>query len=287
MTQKAQQSTGDGNTNSSPSHIKNTTTSKSKVGFRARNYFFTYNNYDDTEITEFENYFATAKSYVFQEEKGENGTEHLQGVVCFQTAKQFSTLKKWKPKVHWEKCRSVKHAQAYCSKVDSRNGKTYSMGFKIKKALKDPLAGKKLFTFQKEILEIIKTEPDDRTIHWYWEPTGCIGKTALAKHICMNHNAIYVQGKATDVKFGVSKYIEEEKELDVVIMGLPRSYEQFVSYDAIESIKDGIFYNSKYESGMVMFNPPHLFILANFAPDTSKLSLDRWNVHYIPPHSVG
>ena len=54
-----------------------------------------------------------------------------------------------------------------------------------------------------------------------------------------------------------------------------------MSYDAIESIKSGIIFNSKYETGQKMINPPHIIVFSNFLPDVSKLSEDRWNIKLI------
>ncbi len=39
-----------------------------------------------------------------------------------------------------------------------------------------------------------------------------------------------------------------------------------------------VFFSSKYESGMCLGNCPHLLIFANFKPDLSNMSLDRWVV---------
>ena len=59
-------------------------------------------------------------------------------------------------------------------------------------------------------------------------------------------------------------------------MDFTRDVEEYVSYQAIEAIKNGIFYNTKYESKMITYNSPHVIIFANFFPDITKLSSDRW-----------
>ena len=51
-----------------------------------------------------------------------------------------------------------------------------------------------------------------------------------------------------------------------------------VSYNAIEQLKDGLVFSSKYEGGVKMFNPPHVIIFANWLPDVKTLSEDRWNI---------
>ena len=52
-----------------------------------------------------------------------------------------------------------------------------------------------LYDWEKEIIEIIKNEPDDRTIYWFWEPTGCTGKTTFAKYLYIKHGAIQLKKK--------------------------------------------------------------------------------------------
>lgn len=245
---------------------------------KGRKWCITMNNYTTDEYDNMEMHFKKkCWIYIIGKEVGTNGTAHLQVYVETKNAIHFNSLKKLFPRAHIEKAKGNKEQnRKYCSK-DSDFITNIEIP-KEPKPLIDPLAGKELYEFQQEIIEMVKGEPDDRKVYWYWDIKGCKGKTTLAKHLCMNNNALYVQGKASDIKYGVMDMIAKHGEIDIVIMGLPRSYEQYVSYDAIESIKDGIFYSSKYESGMCIFNPPHVIILANFAPDKSKLSSDRWVV---------
>lgn len=242
---------------------------------KGRKWCFTLNNYTEVEYNVLKTTLELKQwKYIIGKECGTNGTSHLQGYIECKNAIPFNTLKNLVPKAHIEKAKgNQKQNLIYCSK---ENDFITNLDYIKAKPIKDPLQYKKLFDFQKEILEIIKTEPDDRKIYWYWDNKGCKGKTTLAKHICMNYNALYVQGKSSDIKYGVTDMIQKRGEIDIIIMGLPRSYEKFVSYDAIESIKDGIFYSTKYESGMCIFNSPHVFIFANFRPDIYKLSQDRW-----------
>jgi len=94
----------------------------------------------------------------------------------------------------------------------------------------------------------------------------------------MNHNAILVSGKASDIKYAIGNWVEEKVVLTYAYSILQKTQEEFVSYEAIESIKDGIFFGGKYESKMVMFNSPHIIVFANFKPDTEKMMKDRWKI---------
>lgn len=89
---------------------------------RTRNYCFTLNNYKDTDIAILQ---AVKGQYVFQEETGQEGTKHLQGVLMFDSAKTFSSVKKLIPKAHIEKCKDLAASIAYCSKDETRTGLVY------------------------------------------------------------------------------------------------------------------------------------------------------------------
>lgn len=94
----------------------------------------------------------------------------------------------------------------------------------------------------------------------------------------MNYNAIYVNGKGTDIKAAIC---EMKEPPDIVIFGYPRSTEDYISYGALEEIKDGIFFSGKYESRMKIFNPPHVYVFANFRPNEDEMSKDRWIIKNI------
>jgi hypothetical protein len=45
---------------------------------------------------------------------------------------------------------------------------------------------------------------------------------------------------------------------DPIIYDVPRTAENFVNYGVLEQVKNGLFFSSKYESEMAVFNPPHV-----------------------------
>lgn len=206
------------------------------------------------------------------------GKEHLQGYVEF--ADKIRPLENGnfkKLKIHWEKSKGNRNDNIiYCSKENN-----YISTFIMKKPLIDPLAGFKLRPFQKKVIDLISEEPNNRTIHWFWDDNGNSGKTSLAKHLCIHYpnSVLFVNGAGKDIKYAVSEFISnEDNYLKICIFYFTRSVENFISYEAIESVKDGIVFNTKYESKMSIFNSPHVVCMANFEPDYSSLSADRWNV---------
>lgn len=252
-----------------------TATCNTKNG-RSRMWCFTINNWNEESIKMLEIEKEKAIDWAWQSEIGEeNGTPHIQGCIKYKNARTFNSMKKTFDGAHIEQCKDWFKSKNYCSKKDTRDGLIIEGKYKIK----DPLNGKELYEWQKDIIKIINSEPDDRTIHWYYDKIGCNGKTTLAKHLCMNNkDCIYLTGKAADMKYGIFNMIEQNRTVKTVILDLTRSIENYVSYQGIEEIKNGIFFNTKYESKMCIFDNPHVIIFANFRPIEEKLSIDRWNI---------
>lgn len=218
----------------------------------------------------------------FQLERGDSGTNHYQMFVEYKNARSFDSMKKNFGQCHIEKTKQDESAIRYCTKAESRVEGPWTKNIDLEtEEVDSPPKIKTITTFQpwqQSVLDILEQEPDNRSIYWFYDTTGNIGKTSLAKQICVNQNAIYLSGKSSDIKCGVATYIASKKPLHAAIFGFPRTNENFVSYEALEAVKDGIFFNGKYESGMVIQNSPHVIVFANFPPETSKLSNDRWRV---------
>lgn len=215
------------------------------------------------------------KWYVFQEEVCKTtGRHHYQGGVYWENARSHEQVRHMRLGMHVEVCRNWHDTVRYCKKSETAIGDVISNipGVAKKRTLK---LITELKPWQEEIEKLILTEPDDRTIHWFWEKDGNMGKTVFAKYLCANHNALFVCGKASDVKYAITKM---EPKPRIVIFGFVRSQEDYISYQALEEVKDGIFFSPKFESGMVMFDSPHVLVFANFEPDKTKLSNDRWKI---------
>lgn len=264
---------GDGNTESSPARLI--------PNSRSRKWFLTFNNPSDTETQKLLEYCKNEKDYVIQEETGASGTPHLQGYIEFKNARQFNTLHKYFPKIHWETVRNESACIQYCQK-DGDGGCTGRKWIKETKGryvLKDPMDGLEPYQWQKDVIEEIKKEPDSRTIRVILDRNGAKGKTTLAKHLAIKYKALIVSGKANDVKHAVAKLVEEGKPPKIIIWNIPRSVNtEYISYQAIEEVKDGMFFSGKYESGMTLLNPPHVLIFTNKELEWEELTQDRWSM---------
>lgn len=254
---------------------------------RARYWIFTWNNYTEENVIEMTNFCdKECVEYNFQREIGKEGTPHLQGFWHFKNPRHFNALKKTFPVIHLEKAKNIAAAREYCRKEETRVGDTISGGSRVPK---DPLNGLTLKDWQKELIEIINSDPDNRSIYWYYDEHGNCGKTTLAKHLCIRHpdEILYLSGGPAACKYGITtflynkvkgKLVRNDKILRAAIFDYTRSQDDRVSYQALEEVKNGIFFNTKYESMQVLFDCPHVVVFANFMPELERLSQDRWKI---------
>lgn len=250
----------------------NTKTSANRVN-QCKRWCFTYNNWDQVGLDKCLKVFGENGDYIIGKEIGDSGTKHLQGYIELKKAMRWTEFGLPK-EIHWEKCKGDRAANvSYCSKD---NDFVYK-GLGITKPVK-VLSDDKLYDWQKDIVRIIKSEPDDRTIHWYWEKTGKAGKSTFTKYLAIKFGAVPIEGRKNDILYAAAMF-----ESDIYIMDLERTMEDYVSYGAIEKIKNGCYLCAKYESKPVVRNNPHVIVFANFAPDLSALSVDRWHIVEITP----
>ncbi len=238
----------------------------------AKRWCLTWNNYDKDWFKKIVPIVPGFEGYIFGLEIGESGTKHIQGYIEFK--KKCRPMGMLPKEVHWEKCKGNRMQNIeYCSKDgDYKCSKNFKPPRKVKTITK-------LRPWQQKIADLCDKEPDDRSIHWYWEEHGNVGKSALTKYLCMNYNCVVVSGKATDMKNAIVNYRKGTGRYpDVCIFDIPRSCLDYISYTGMEEIKNGCFSSSKYECEMVIMPHPHILCFANEEPDTNKMSADRWKI---------
>lgn len=235
---------------------------------------FTWNNYPIEAIETLLALFNhISYDYVFQEEKGESGTPHLQGVVSLKKRMRWSEFGLPKD-IHWEKVKHLPLCYEYCSRASKRFGNCWSLKYPIPLKLKI-LHESDFYQWQIDTIDYIKTEPDDRTIWWLWSAKGGIGKSSFCKYLVYTFNAILCgKGQYSDIINIMFK--ANMDKTNVVVFDLPRNNGNKISYSALEAIKNGLIVNTKYETGSKLFNSPHIIVFSNMAPCVDAMSGDRW-----------
>lgn len=249
---------------------------------RFRSYCFTLNNYSKDDIEYLIDTFDNEEGcrYVFQEETGMNGTPHLQGIFNFKHPKVFEYAKNLHTKMHIEKCRNLKCSINYCSKGETRTGLIYHKGFNINTRQVEVIKTSELYNWQINLKNELYQEPNKRKIIWYCDEIGNSGKSEFTKYIYYNFNHVFIfeNGKKNDITF---RLLKSKETPNICILDLSRSNEGFISYDCIESLKNGRLISGKYEGGFKYIPTPHVIVFANFEPNEEKLSKDRWDIRYL------
>ena len=138
--------------------------------------------------------------------------------------------------------------------------------------------------FQRDLIDIVLSKGDRRSIYYVWEPTGNTGKTMLAEYLHIYHGAIVTGGSSSDMKYAVKRWQEIAGHYPMIIIVDVARSDRFtmVGAKALESIKNAFFFSGKYESGMA-HDPkkPHVIVFSNREPRWANFSDDRWRVAMI------
>lgn len=261
---------GLGNTIAAPSN-------KKRIAASIR-WCFTYNNYpDDWKETVIGRIGSVGYSrLVIGEEVGELcGTPHLQGYVEFTDKCRPVESVKIK-QISWRKCKGTDlHNYKYCTE----DGKFVEFGFtrewKKKNKLIKVKTIKKLYPWQEMVLKEFKNHmenPDDRAIYWVHCEPGDSGKSTFCKYLYEEHNFGFLyNAKSADIAQYVSTNLK-----DAYCIDFSRTMDGKINYGAIESLKNGLLFSSKYESHTICMDSPFIVCFANFPPEKEKMSADRW-----------
>ena len=116
-------------------------------------------------------------------------------------------------------------------------------------------------------------------MHWFWDESGNTGKTKLAQQMWKGGAAYFDQTSKKDVACALLGNIPTN---DTYVFNITRTHKEYFNYGTLESIKDSLFFSPKYASMTVAIPTPNIvMVFANFAPDQSKMSVDRWDVTHI------
>ena len=141
-----------------------------------------------------------------------------------------------------------------------------------------------LLPYQAEIRDYVLGPVDPREILWLVDYHGNTGKSIFAKYMYHHHGCLKLTwGDTGDILNVVFKMPARRCYIFDLSRTKPKTFSQQDLYAAIEDIKNGYIFNTKYETGVRVMNPPHVLVFANVPPDLRCLTGDRWNVRTIHP----
>lgn len=142
-----------------------------------------------------------------------------------------------------------------------------------------------LYQWQEKAIEIVKMRLlEDRKISWFYSEAGGVGKSVLVDWLVCNFQAVAISGAKRHVLATAHKL----PQTPIWIFDIPRVNHNGVSYDAIESIRNGLWFSGFGDAvGMTRldFNPV-VVVFCNELPEIDKLSMDRWDIWEIHDNDI-
>ena len=285
---------------------------------RGTNWCFTLNNYTTDEQVAIAALYPEKVSYLlYGRETGEEGTPHLQGYFVSKTRIRLGSAKILIPRAHFEVAKGTPEENFdYCTKDEdyeqfgdlpakkgSRNDlqnfkEAVQSGVLSLKELREThsdvlakyprfareylvdnmpepeLQNHPLRDWQGELYSALQQSPDDRLVRFIVDLKGNAGKTWFAKYYVAKHeNAQYMEmAKKADMAYAL------RPEIRVLFVNITRQQVEYMNYSFLESVKDGLVFSNKYESGLKRLGKCHVVILMNQHPDMNLLSSDRYHI---------
>lgn len=171
----------------------------------------------------------------------------------------------------------------YCTKEETRVPEGRSWRYRLPRMVeyvtKDQLSPQQLALAE----ELENQEYDYRTINWIWDEVGNWGKSKLTKYFYDQHFTAAVSGNRDQILQGMAKFHEIRKRWpDYVFIDIPRSFDaKYINYPTLEAIKNCLWFSGRYETVTGRTPPVKLVVFANYAPDQSHFSADRWNIKHV------
>lgn len=249
----------------------------------AKHWIFTWNNYpaDAREILSSKS--SKYKRIVCQcEIAPTTGTPHVQGYIEFkEKVRPMSVFPDIT--IRWKKCYSIEGGSNYCLKDDTRDPDGWELCIPRRKAPLRLMKPEQFTDWMKEIHDLILVDNDDyRTMLWFWEEVGGVGKTEFIKYMAATYGDDVVvcrTAKSSDILTCATD------EARMYLFDFPRDAEVgFSPWNAIEQIKDGFVTDGKLKktARRLIFNRPYVIIFANWPPPPPvPLSADKLRVRYI------
>lgn len=142
------------------------------------------------------------------------------------------------------------------------------------------------YAWQQAIIELLDGPVNSRSVVWIVDPAGCGGKSSFVKSQTEPQRRLSFgirYGKTSDLLSMVCRAGKKRCYLFDLTRARQGDLCQQDLYAALEQVKDGYVFNTKYEGGVMKMARPHVVVFSNHEPAREFLSLDRWDVRFIHP----
>lgn len=242
------------------------------------------------------------RDWAFQLERGQGGYEHWQLRFRLSQKMRMATLisKRWFGTGHLSPTSNTVAGNRdfdYVMKEEGRIEGPWSSK-DPEEEVPLPLPGRlqafrshALRSWQEEVLSIMEN-PQERIIHVISDTEGNSGKSTFCQNEVAKGNAVKLPPISTTKDMMqavcgiVKQLLKAGKQPKCFFIDIPRAMswsraEECNFYAAIESLKDGEAYDTRYSYQSIVFETPEIFIFTNMVPKKHLLSVDRWRYYRI------
>lgn len=131
----------------------------------------------------------------------------------------------------------------------------------------EPMTEVTLRPWQQELMDKIPLL-SRRAIVWVFDKAGGKGKSWMTDYLVCNHGAIRVSGRTCDIAYA---YQNEP----IVVVDIARARGSDAPYEALEDLRNGTIFSTKYKSRARRFKPPVVIVFANAMFDSDMWTEDR------------
>lgn len=233
----------------------------------------------DANKNEIQNWLTQyTKKWAFQLEEGKTGYKHWQIRFSLKEKKRKSELikligEKW-----------------HVTPTSSGGSKTFDYVIKTDTRIEGPWtdADEPIYIprqyritpypWQQDIIDNIGVW-DTRTINVIYDKHGNIGKSTIVGHICSQRLAGLIP-PLNDYRDLLASVLDRPT-YSMYLIDMPKAIKKenlFNFWSAIETIKNGYAFDTRYKYREKWFDSPNIWVFSNQVPETSMLSNDRWKI---------
>lgn len=234
------------------------------------------------------------KKWTVQKEQGDSGYVHYQGRGSLFKKRRFEETKKLCSQIGWDDVHlspssnnSQKGVCFYTQKEDTRVAGPWTDDDEEDEVyIPRQYRGiaDRLQPWQQRVWDSADVF-DTRSINLIYDPLGGNGKSTIASVMDLHKRGIDLppMNDAEKLIQSVADILmaRRQREPKVVFIDLPRAMDKRRLgglYTAIEQIKKGKVYDTRYQYKEWWFDSPQIWVFSNIEPDLSMLSADRWKV---------
>lgn len=217
---------------------------------------------------------ALAKRWCFQKEDAGSGI-HYQGRFSLKVKKRINEVSLFSAHLS-QTSRVNADNDFYVSKEETRvAGPWRDDDLYVPRQVRDIQT---LYKWQESILADLK-KWDTRTVNILFDSKGGIGKSTLVAYGCCVHANLVRMLPALKNYKDIMGAVLCMPVAKLYFCDMPKGLDKFGQgefFSAIESIKNGYVFDTRYTFKEKWFDCPNVWIFTNVIPDRSLLSRDRW-----------